>query len=110
MLAIEVLRVSLRHTLHELRRSVLIIRSGEQVDVIRHEDIRMDAAVKPGRQLLEQAEIQLAIRPVHEAWPTVHPAVPDVEGNAGDDDAGMSGHADINAVAAERNTGCGRPK
>src|SRR5260221_11543826 len=90
--SIEALNVALSQVFHHQRHAIRLMRREKQMNVIGHQDVRVQGALEALRQLIKQREIQFAIAVPHKASAPVHAALYDMQGKATEPQACSSRH------------------
>ena len=78
--------------LHQFRELAAKMAGGEQVHVVRHQDVRMEVARATVQRLPHEPQEDVAVRIVAKEIGAVVAADHEVLGNAGDVDSGEAGH------------------
>jgi hypothetical protein len=92
VLLVEALRVSLAHLLEELRNTRTALRRDQQMDVVRHQDVRMHLTAVLATELRQEVHIEVSIDIVDKAGAAVITAMDHVVRISVHAEAGVAWH------------------
>jgi hypothetical protein len=90
---IHVLRIALRHILHEARASIVVGRREQNVHVIGHEDVAVHGATAFRHEFLQQPHVHAEIAVFAEAGLAIDTAMPNVQRDARKAGTSATSHA-----------------
>jgi hypothetical protein len=93
MAAIEVLDIALAEVAHQTGASCGFMRSDQQVHMVRHQAVRMYAAIVFLGQLPQMSQVHKVVAVLPEAGHAVVAALNDMDGHTGQDQPQGPGHA-----------------
>src|SRR5438105_7206695 len=104
MAAVEVLDITLAEIAHERRAALRVARREKQVDVIRHQAIGVQRALRLGREIAKVKQVDEVIAVFPETRLPVVTALNDVYGDVGHDESRQSRHTATTAPCMQRLT------
>jgi hypothetical protein len=84
--------------LHHARHPVGIFGRCEQVDVVRHQDVRVNLAAESPAGVAEQAEITAKLVDGAKRWRAIMTALDDVRGHFRNNEPTRSGHSPLDSI------------
>src|SRR5689334_12461564 len=92
------LGVPLRHGLYESSGGIVLVWRDQEMNMVRHQDVRMQTARCLGKMFLQQSEVERAVAIIGEAGASIHAAVYDVKRMTGKYESRLARHVPTTRV------------